>query len=141
MTSTNQIYVDNNTELSLTEKLYELDGRMVAIEENDALRGLNVSRELEFNNGTFSLAINDINFEQSKVYLVSIKYAKANGLVDQSLYTLNYFPGVRLQPTYNVVKCYNGNDNFLATLSGSTLTIATSYTGSDVPTTATVRFI
>lgn len=141
MTSTNEIYVGYNTELTLTDKLNELDERVVAIEDNDSLRGLNSNLQLSLSDGTFSNTFEDVRLATSKVYLVSIKYTKSNGLVDQSLYTMTYMPGVRLQPTYNLVKCYNGNDNLLVTLSGTTLTLATQYTGSDTPTAATVRFV
>ena len=141
MISTNEVYVDQNTELILTHKVYELDERLLTLESEDPLRGLNTSTTLDLSNGTFSATYENESLATNKVYLVSIKYTKSNGLVDQSLYTLQYRPGVRLQPTYNLVKCYNGNDNFLVTLSGTTLTLATQYTGSDTPTAATVRFV
>ena len=141
MISTNEVYLDQNTELILTQKVYELDERVLTLEDDNSLRGLNSSTELEMSNGTFSAKYENEAFSTNKVYLVSIKYTKSNGLVDQSLYTLQYRPGTKLQPTYNLVKCYNGNDNFLVTLSGTTLTLATQYTGSDTPTAATVRFV
>lgn len=141
MISTNEVYLDQNTELILTQKVYELDERVLTLEDSNSLRGLNASTTLDLSNGTFSATYENEALSMNKVYLVSIKYTKSNGLVDQSLYTLQYRPGTRLQPTYNLVKCYNGNDNFLVTLSGTTLTLATQYTGSDTPTAATVRFV
>ena len=141
MISSNTVYIGNNTQLLLTDKIDELDARMLAVEENDSLRGLDEPCELVLANGTFSGSFECERLETNKIYMVSIKYTNSNGLVDQSLYTVRYQPGVRLQPTYNVVKCYNGNDNLLVTLTDGSWTLATQYTGTTAPTNAVVKFI
>lgn len=137
--STNTIYRGTSPDLILEEDLIARDEFQVKLEERTLLRALNKTVTMTKSNGTFSAPFEDERFENGKVYLVSIKYTKNNALVDQSLYSIVWQSGLRLVQSYNIVKCYNGNDNFIAQQTNGVMTLASTYTGD--ADSATVRFI
>lgn len=137
--STNTIYRGTSTDLILEEDLVARDEFQVKMEERTLLRALNQTVTMAKSNGTFSATFEDERFENGKVYLVSIKYTKSNALVDQSLYSIIWQDGLKLVQSYNIVKCYSGNDNFMATQTNRVMTLASTYTGD--ADSATVRFI
>ena len=137
--STDQIWRQGDTSRCLSNELVNIEDGISRVDEKTVLRALNKTATMTKSNGTFSATFEDERFENGKVYLVSIKYTKGNALVDQSLYSIVWQDGLRLVQSYNIVKCYSGNDNFIAQQTNRVMTIASTYTGD--ADSATVRFI
>lgn len=134
--STDNVWVEQNMELSLSTKLNTMETNIAGKAEQSHthsgfFRTLNETRTLSDVNGTLSI---DTTFDNlvNGAYLVSFTYTdSSNVLIDKTLYVM-YYSSSTLVPTYTLVKGTAGNDNpMIANVNGN-VRIATTHTNSDV---------
>lgn len=150
--STNEIYVGENTELLLTDKLdqhtnqinnlasYKAPNDHIHSEFNYVVQSKVKTLNLTESNGSFSIVDTGEVYREGGRYLVSIKYTNGNALVDQSLYMFTYSTAKKLCSTFNLVKCVSSNDTLLATQTNGVVTFAAQYVAGGA-TGCTITFI